>query len=223
MKKFILLFSVLFLLACSQKNGTTELDVKVSEPETVQLDVEVPAPETESYLVDFIDEELGFAFIYPNEWGRFSVELRPGEEGEMVWGEFSNVDIMFGGLTSDYIDSRGGTIFDTRGFAKNDEEYFFSCPKTPECNKIEPVEVLRPQYFEDKEILLLDGNSFVDYRSPGSMPFGPQEGEVAALLNLDNQKFSGIMWLNKDTQKVSVEEFKEFLESLIIPRYEIYN
>lgn len=74
------------------------------------------------------NEDLGFTFAYPQEWGDVSIATDPhaGLSGHYLMGNFSeNDDVWFGGNATDYVvGGRGGMPTDNPGYLVANNQFY---------------------------------------------------------------------------------------------------
>jgi len=124
--------------------GIDPEEMQFYDPSQQELDAFNALLEEWSNCVETLDwqtyrnEELGFAFRYPKEWGEVesslrkenSLELRElygSVEGEFFEGSFTNnTHVLFGGPSDDYFNSvpRGGGPLDQPGYIERNGKYY---------------------------------------------------------------------------------------------------
>lgn len=77
---------------------------------------------------DYNNNELGFAFAYPEDWGEITIDETTGESGESYIASFTdNATVSFSGATLDYRAARGGGVFTghNKGWEEEGSTYYF--------------------------------------------------------------------------------------------------
>jgi len=173
------------------------------------------------------NEELGFEFKYPSEFGEvvfeITSEISLPVEGEKVGmkmeGTFSGSSLIFGGKTATYNDvSREITKIDFKGYIKNDDGYFFGIDSYQD----ELYGKMTPKKIINDDVLLVNCESFskrcliVDTYMSRTIDEDTKYS-VAGLINLKENEFGGLMILannrynNKHHEYMDEDEFVEIL------------
>lgn len=177
--------------------------------------------EEKSGNIKFVSDELGISFEYPERFGKLNLSIYTNLDrnegsattGSMFFGSFeNNSNLMLGGISDDFSAGRGGSILDTRGYFEGEDGYEFKFVSAKENYKtLEPLKILE---VDSVKILLLDDKSFKAEREGMQGPMiGVGKGNLAALINLDNEIFAGIVIYNTNVENFSQEEFEKMLVS----------
>ncbi len=163
----------------------------------------------ENALLNFFNPELGLSFKYPIKSGKIDFQIRGGETGKEFWGSVSDRIFSFSGLTFDYTASRGGGFHDTQGYYESKGKYYFKFVGT-EKFLIEPLKIIYAK--SGDKILIVDDNSFVDFRNTDGPSLSPGKNSLGALINLKNKEFSGVAFY----AKMPLKDFEEILKTVEI-------
>ena len=175
------------------------------------------------------NEELGFEFKYPSEFGEIVFEVAPEislpVEGEKVGmkmeGTFSESSLVFGGKTATYNNvSREITKINFKGYIKNDDGYFFGFnPYQDELyGKMTPKKII------NNDVLLVNCESFAKRCLIVNTYMSRTVDEdikhsMAGLINLKESEFGGLMILansrynNKYHKYMDEDRFVEILST----------
>ena len=162
---------------------------------------------------EFVSREYGFSFFYPATFGEVSIKAEEGAAGKKIIGTFSdNKNLVFGGITKDYINSTSTepAFMDTQGFRKRWGKYFYKALGS-ETYEVNPVKIIG---LGEGEAIFLDKNSFI-LEDSEAVPVDMEEN-VGFLINLENDEFSGIAFLNSDFGILSLEEFELLAKTINI-------
>lgn len=170
----------------------------------------------------YTNSDLGISFAYPAEFGDVTISITTPESvqfqtGKKITGSFSNfAGLTFGGITTDYEYGAGGQITDTRGFLEQNGAYYFKfvSDKPDTGTPLEPLAVLMTQ--DERKALVLESNSFVNDRGVEGPTFGASLGDfnLSALVNIADDEFTGLMFVNTDTKNFSREKFEQFVRTI---------
>lgn len=161
-----------------------------------------PTAEWQTYR----NEELGFEFKYPVEFGQVNFGIRNGETGKAFYGIFSeNEALVFGGIDFDFSEGRGGAFFDTQGYIKREEDYYIRFVQDREF-KIER-QLVKEMGAEGVQGIFIDGKE-----QDGPTIF-PRENQKGAIINLKKPNFNGMGFFNQDINKLSVDLFDQILST----------
>lgn len=108
-----------------QANQTEEAANNGEETEEAEEDEE---SNTQEGWTEYRNEELGFTFAYPEEWGEVQVQETTGQRGEQYYASFSNnSSISFSGATLDYMAQRGGNVLTgkNKGWEEKSSTYYY--------------------------------------------------------------------------------------------------
>lgn len=184
---------------------------------------EVTAPVHDIEKIDtliwrtYIDNDFGISFQYPPELGE--VVLLQGPSGRVL-GFSQNDNVIFGVyVKSTVANGRGGSILDFTGYEIVDGEYYYTSYIKDHREVIYPVEIIE---IEGGAILIINNDSLTE--SQGYY-LSEDCDETAALLNLDNKNYPGIVFINdcvyevigdyyeKTSNPLPLEQFKAILST----------
>jgi len=196
----------------------TKRKLSGAESENIDLKSENEELKAKADLLDiakreFVSQEYGFSFFYPVTFGEVSIELEEGTAGKKIIGTFSdNKNLVFGGITEDYINSTSTepAFMDTQGFRKRWGKYFYKALGS-ETYEVNPVKIVG---LGEGEAIFLDKNSFT-VEEDETVPVNIGEN-VGFLINLENDEFSGIAFLNSDFGALPPEEFELLVKTINI-------
>jgi hypothetical protein len=221
MKKTFIIITGLFLMAIGVAIVYFDIDFK-KDNSGAQISPIATATHSNPDIKKYTNAELGLSFEYPARFGDVKVEIMiggkaGGQTGEKLIGSFSQQEqLEFGGITEDFSAGRSGLLTDTRGFLEKNGHYYF---KFVSAKPVEDYEVLPKEVIVKNfgKILVLDNQSFEGERYGVEGPvLGVGAGRLAALVNLKNSKFPGLVFYDWDIQEIPLAEFKAILNSLNI-------
>lgn len=160
---------------------------------------------------EFYSEEYGFSFFYPAAFGEAVLEIEEGVLGKKIIGKFSNNEkLTFGAITEDYKAATSSklTFLDTQGFRKRWNSYYFKAlgSDTYEINLVKVIEI------GGQEAVLVDKNSFtIEGEEIIPVDMG---GDVGFIINLENEEFTGIGFLNSDFGVLPLEDFELLIKTI---------
>jgi hypothetical protein len=179
-------------------------------------------------LTTFTSEKYNFSFEYPVELGEFSLVAsnEQADTGFRLIGTFSNAEYLnVGGVSNDYSAPMGGTPFSTQGYeaSQGESPYVFkfisdlTIPLWPAKVIDAPIGdiLLVDKCSRDKQVNVVgyvkdDNDDLVPCQGLGWIN---EENKFGALINLDNDEFSGVMILNNNPEVFPNEEFEKMLET----------
>lgn len=177
----------------------------------------------------FENKDLGITFEYPRSLGKPQTtmsEVSP-ESGKKIEIIFKKGALIIGGVTEDYTTDRDSSITDTRGFTQKRGKYYYRGPQSksdieilPETGKINPK--IFYNIDRTREILFLDDESFeAEKKGLKNSPLVVGEGNIAAIVNLPSDTYTGLAFWNVDTELISPAEFENLVRSIeLIPASE---
>lgn len=169
---------------------------------------------------NYVNEEMGFSFLYPAIFGEVKIEIIEAATGTKFIGKFSKNDkLIFGGASADYERASTSTIMDfidTRGFVDKNNKYYYQLGGMDESTdfEIQPAKIVG---YRGGEALLLDKKSFSkqDEFSKNSGEAFIDIGEnLGGLFNLKNKEYKGVAFVNTDFGLMNVEAFTEMLKTI---------
>ena len=169
---------------------------------------------------NYVNDGMGFSFLYPAIFGEVEIETIKAATGTKLIGKFSKNDkLIFGGVSADYVRASTSTVMDfidTRGFADKKNKYYYQ-PGGMDENidfEIQPAKIVG---YRGGEALLLNKKSF-----DGQDEFSKNSGEafidigenLGGLFNLKNKEYKGLAFVNMDFGLMNAEEFAEMLKTI---------
>ena len=200
----LVLFTAVYYFVFSQKSnniGNINSNNNTSSKQEVTNMEEVATDRLETLE----NKAVGYTFDYPTD--KYEAETtidsnKQNASSRLTIKGVAEYDfaIMFYSREAGQIYGRGMAFLDLGGYVEKDGEYYMG----PEG---EPLEILEVLDTELGKVLIIDGTQF-DYSGPSMGP-----GEFGALVNLDNNKFTGIA-IQPNTQNISYDEFVNILKTL---------
>jgi len=182
------------------ENKLTEIESENTELKTKKEELEGKVKLLDEEKKEFISEELGFSFLYPAVFGQINVIMDSNVTGTKFIGKFSNNDkLVFGGISEDYKINRDSVITDTRGYKKSFTKYYFKTADNISIT-VEPIKVLK---YGNGKAILINADCFIVEQNEEVHPFGLEDGHLTAIINLDNDAYSGLAFWNKDVENFS--------------------
>lgn len=170
-----------------------------------------------SKWITYRNDELGFSFEYPQEYGDFSVDIIPGDRGKIFRGgfqEFSNVwednkYFTIGGNTIDFVADRSIFFLDFIYYSK-DSDKFFDYKATGKKYQLDPAKTM---FIDGQKAIIVDSKSYHHDRA-SELLVGPGFNG-GALINLpnNNREFKGLAIWNSDINKLSQKKFEEIVST----------
>lgn len=159
----------------------------------------------------YSDNDFALSFKYPSALG--DVILKPGPEGKLI-GFSKNDGLILGAYIkpSSGSNDRGGTVLDFSGYAENKGKYYFNDWLDTSSEEIIPIKVIQA---DGNKILILNNDSFTKSKDAYEGYGLIGKNSTIALINLDTDKYSGIVFDNgaDDKQPISQEEFLQILST----------
>jgi hypothetical protein len=163
------------------------------------------------------NDELGFRFKYPQEYGEFTVDIMRGDKGKIFRGgfpKFSNIwdnnkFFTIGGNTNDFVADRSIFFLDFINYSKDSEKYFDYKARDKKY-QFEPVKTM---VIDGHTVLIVNGKSYLNDRT-SELLVGPGR-DGGALINLPtNSEFKGLAIWNSDINNLSQEKFEKIISTL---------
>ncbi len=149
------------------------------------------------------NEELGFSFKYPRDYGEMVFSINSGETGEMFYGNFSkNPDIQFGGITYDYTAGMGGQFIGTQGYTQDNDKYYFNFV-ADEKIEVTPSRFIQINEGADEALVIEDQDMGLLINPSGK----------GALINLKDDRFSGIGFIYYNIPQDETYLFDDIISS----------
>lgn len=185
---------------------------------------------------EYGSEEIGIEFEYPAIFGQVNFKISDSETGQIFRGDFSdNNNFIFGGSSQFKISSSTAvnTVLNTKGFIENKGKFYLSSDddKINESYVFNPLEVFESN---GNKIVLLNRDSFkiggIAPESDGAattsdevatsssyiFPDLESDKSVAAIIKLNGGAFKGVTFLDKNSDELSVDDFKGIISSIIV-------
>ena len=168
----------------------------------------------------YVNDEMGFSFLYPAIFGEAEIETIETATGTKFIGKFSKNDkLIFGGASTNYervSTSTAMDFIDTRGFIDEKNKYYYQ-PGGMDKNtdfEIQPAKIVG---YRGGEALLLDKKSFVgqdEFTENAGKPFVNIDENLGGLFNLKKDEYKGVAFVNMDFGLMSIEAFTEMLKTI---------
>lgn len=184
----------------SLRNGTADVTTnqRLADFDAVIASLTVTTAIDTSDWLTYENEEYGFSFKYPAEYGEVTVTVSSGTEGSKLRGSFSATDaIIFGGDTKDYSFPSEAGFLDTYGYGKDDDGYFMYLPVAAEEHSIQLI----------KKVPRTDADGIILTTTMYNI------GVSGAIFNLPENIYPGIGFMLRNQDQVSQEEFENVLST----------
>ncbi len=178
---------------------------------------------------EYINQDLGISFSYPASFGDVTVAYENGDAGRNFIGSFSDFDkLVFGGVTEDYSVIRKLELIDTQGYRVRSGKYYFkSIGEGPDLYEFEPFKILE---VDNTEIPVIDKEDFLVKEDSGltfdeviadesvitEVSVDKERNRILALVNLEGEEFTGMAFLDNNTEALPLSNFEVILSSIII-------
>jgi len=207
----------------SFEKSLKNLEGKIRKVETENEELKTKKEELEekvSLVTDaikvFEDSRIGVSFTYPALFGDVHLKIIKGSEGNKFEGSFSNnPKFVFGGSSSDYLSTSTAStslvsFLNFSGIEGKAEERVF---KTTDLDgelkyKVNPAQQIS---FKGGDSFIVDAKSFVIESGQKDLDISLN---VGAILNIDNEIFPGLAFLNSDLSVLSLENYRKILSSI---------
>lgn len=202
------------------KNKLTGVETENQKLKTTTQELEEQAKLLEGAKKEYESPELGFKFLYPAVFGDIALNYSEGSSGKKFVGTFSkNNKLVFSGVSSDYIEKATSTsvsFSDSQGYLEERDRYYFQNIGADESKELEFV----PTKTIDTDaglVVVVNKSSFsVEPEEEGleeivNVDIGENMG---AVLNLENEDYSGLVFENMDFGILPPESFEDILESI---------
>lgn len=185
-----------------------------------QKELEIKAELLKSAKKQYVSNDLGFSFFYPATFGDVSIEFVQKATGTVFNGKFSlNDKLIFSGVSTNYVSEATSSVHDfieTQGFLDQKNKYYFEEPgkKDSTAFEIQPVKIIG---YRGGEALVINKKSFVgqdEFTKNAGKPFVDIGENIGALLNLKNDKYKGLAFVNMDFGLMPMESFEEMLKTV---------
>jgi len=175
--------------------------------------------EAESLLasakIEFNNTELGIKFEYPASLGEAKVTIENGEGGKTIKGTFSKNDkLVFGGVSKNYQNKSTSTtteLLDFQGYKESGKKFFFLAPSS-NVDGYEMKTAGEIATGKGKAFLLNDKSFALKASSTEAVVNIGQN--LAAVVNITNPDFGGVVFVNSDFGLMSVDNFKKLIGSI---------
>jgi hypothetical protein len=164
---------------------------------------------------EYSNSDLGINFVYPASLGDLTVNTEKGATGNKLNGIFSETDkVIMNGVSKDYslassTASSSINFLNSTGYYKKGDKYYFQIPGKKDATdyEIKPVKIIKAQ---DSEILVVNKTSF-----GGKIDIGEN---IGALINVKNENFSGLAFMDYDFGVLPLADFEKMLEKMVIAK-----
>lgn len=168
--------------------------------------------------IEFFNPDLGLRFDYPATLGEAKVTIENGEGGKTIKGAFSKNDkIYFGGVSKNYqkkstSSSSTTELLEFQGFKEQDKKYFFLAPTA----SIDGYEIKSAGDINTAKgkAMLLNNKSFKTINASSTELQVNIGGNLAAIININNPDFGGIVFVDSDFGSMKVDDFKKMIGSI---------
>ncbi|MBU4216857.1 hypothetical protein L6270_03450 [Candidatus Parcubacteria bacterium] len=165
--------------------------------------------------IEFNNTELGIKFEYPASLGEAKITIENGEGGKTIKGTFSKNDkLVFGGVSKNYQKQGSSTVtelLDFQGYKDVKKTVYFLAPSS----NVDGYEMTTAG-----EVVTGKGKAFLLNDKSFAMKASSTEAVVnigqnlAAVVNITNPDFGGIIFVNSDFGMMSVDNFKKLIGSI---------
>ena len=185
-----------------------------------KMELEEKAKLLENAKKNYINDEMGFSFLYPAIFGNVEIEIIRTATGTKFIGKFSKNDkLIFGGASADYERESTSTVMDfidTSGFIDKKNKYYYqSCGEDKNTDfEIQPAKIVG---YRGGEALLLDKKSFAgqdEFTENSGKPFIDIGENLGGLFNLKKDEYKGVAFVNTDFSLMNIEAFTEMLKTI---------
>jgi uncharacterized FlaG/YvyC family protein len=174
---------------------------------------------------EYENKNLGISFSYPASFGEVTVAYENGDAGKNFIGSFSEFNkLVFGGVTKDYSVIRKLELIDTQGYRIRSGKYYFkSIGEGPDVYEFEPFKILE---VDDTEIPVIDKEDFMEESISAEATVDEESSEVVieqknkilALVNLEGEEYTGMAFLDNDTEELPLDDFEGILNSIAVEK-----
>lgn len=168
----------------------------------------------------YTNEEYGFSFKYPTEYGEFNITKSASEIGYQIIGGFvTEKSITLDASSTNWSEGRSADFTDFIKYIKDGDDYFHNY-YAEKIFQFMPYDSIKSA--DSTEVLLVNRKSYLDFKdyTEGEMltfeNTVPAEGSIAALINLPNnqdKEIKGLLITDRDTSRITESEFKQILST----------
>ena len=201
------------------KNKLTEIETSNVELKAKNSELEEKAKLLYGAKKNFLNKEIGISFDYPAIFGEVDFRIEEIATGTKFIGTFSkNKNLIFQGISNNYIleNNASSTIInisDTKGYYKKQDKFYFQTVREDNLTDYE-IKEFKIIKCVNSEALLIDKNSFSNNEEDN---FQINIGEnIGALINLKNEEYPGMIFINFDFNKMPLENFIEIIKTIKI-------
>jgi hypothetical protein len=215
------IFGIIFVIILLLIGAVIILSKQDSKPQNTQVvktqvkpPIPTPASDPTANWKTYQDPDFKLSFTYPVEYG--SIQVVPGPEPEGKILQFTNKGLSLGAYIKPIKDGndRGRSVFDFSGYVERNGKYYFNDWTNSREEEVIPIKIITT---EGRKILILNNNSFTVskdlYGGYGMIGASP----MIALINIDTEKYSGIVFDNgvdEDNKKpITLEDFEKILST----------
>lgn len=158
--------------------------------EITEQETQVVPVEKDFKIVKYSNYKAGIEFDYPSSWGEVSMVFEDGNTGKLFRGSFSNAYVVFGGMTKDYEQGRGGMFTDFAGYTNSD--------------------LLKPRYANHEKFLTDSGLEIILLEN---IEISQQlsKDDIAVWANLKGPEFYGVAFRFSRPDEINKKYFKDML------------
>ena len=203
----------------SVKNKLTEIETSNVELKAKNSELEEKTKLLNGAKKIFSNKDIGISFDYPAIFGEVDFKIEKIATGTKFIGTFSkNKNLVFQGISNDYIleNNDNSTIInisDTKGYYKKQDKFYFQTVREDNLTDYE-IKEFKIIKCVNSEALLIDKNSFSNNEEDN---FQINIGEnIGALINLKNEEYPGMIFINFDFNKMPLENFIEIIKTIKI-------
>lgn len=190
------------------KEKMAEIEKEYEEAKKKNEELEEAEKILQSATKEYINDELGFSFEYPARLGDVEVKMEGGDTGQRFIGTFSrNENLVFGGISQGFVPAASGTkpFINTLGFEDDDGQYEYLAAggESFNLNPIKEIDTI------SGTALLVDKKGFGAYEDATDI-----EQNVGIILNLADEQFTGLAFLNSDFGALGLDDFEDMVKSV---------
>lgn len=195
-----------------QANQAEEVTENKERTGEIEKEEESSIPEG---WTEYRNEELGFAFAYPEEWGEVQLQENTGQTGNQYLALFSdNSSVSFSGATLDYRAQRGGGVLTgkNKGWEEENSTYYYIENYSDDNYRSEAGDV--------SELETENTTGLYQQNLDPSIMFEASEIHTVSF-NVTESSYNGLAFAyqapeGQEEQKTSlrVEEFKDVVETV---------
>ncbi len=164
------------------------------------------------------NEQLGFRFWYPQEWGDIKFNINQGATGYAFFGRTNNHEVSFGGISEDFEGFGGPVSHDTtRGYVREGDKFYFRFVAAQDYHNYEIIPAKELSVRTGEQAVILDVHSFPDDKYSDSETdinsWQIPKYQLGVLVNLRSARFPG-MYMGVMRTDVTEENFEKLIKSI---------